>query len=113
MFVIITQIKTFNSCFSKLSRNNFSLPANFPPFRKYAFLENMKNMKKEIPEIAEIVRHWMPNASDEELKEATINFRAYLAVLYRIFERLDQKGRLDEIRAVDKDSCLCGKCKFD
>ena len=52
---------------------------------------------KNIPEIAEIVRHWMPNASDEELKEATVNFRAYLAVLYRIFLRLEAEGRLDEI----------------
>ena len=52
---------------------------------------------KNIPEIAEIVRHWMPNASEEELKEATVNFRAYLAVLYRIFLRLEAEGRLDEI----------------
>ena len=57
-------------------------------------------MKKEIPEIAEIVRHWMPDTSDEELKEATVNFRAYLAVLYRIFERLDREGRLDEIKSI-------------
>lgn len=54
--------------------------------------------KQNIPEIAEIVRHWMPNASDDELKEATVNFRAYLAVLYRIFLRLEAEGRLDEIR---------------
>ena len=52
---------------------------------------------KEPPEIAEIVRYWMPNASEEELKEATVNFRAYLAVLYRIFLRLEAEGRLDEI----------------
>ena len=52
---------------------------------------------KEPPEIAEIVQHWMPNASEEELKEATVNFRAYLAVLYRIFLRLEAEGRLDEI----------------
>lgn len=40
-------------------------------------------MKKypTLPEIAEIVRHFMPKASDEELKEATINFQAYLGVL--------------------------------
>lgn len=53
---------------------------------------------QNIPEIAEIVRHWMPDASDEELKEATVNFRAYLAVLYRIFLRLEAEGRLHEIR---------------
>lgn len=56
----------------------------------------MKQIKQP-PEIAEIVRHWMPNASEEELKEATVNFRAYLAVLYRIFLRLEAEGRLDEI----------------
>lgn len=53
---------------------------------------------KEPPEIAEIVRYFMPDASDEELKEATVNFRAYLAVLYRIFLRLEAEGRLNEIR---------------
>lgn len=52
---------------------------------------------QNIPEIAEIVRHWIPDASDEELKEATVNFRAYLAVLYRIFLRLEAENRLDEI----------------
>ena len=52
---------------------------------------------KELPEIAEIVRYFMPDASDDELKEATVNFRAYLAVLYRIFLRLEAEGRLDEI----------------
>jgi len=57
-------------------------------------------MKKQppIPEIAEIVRHWMPDASEEELKEATINFREYLGVIYRIFLRLEAEDRLDEIR---------------
>ncbi len=53
---------------------------------------------KEPPEIADIVRYFMPDANDEELKEATINFRDYLAVLYRIFLRLEAEGRLDEIR---------------
>ena len=53
---------------------------------------------KEPPEIAEIVRYFMPDASDDELKEATVNFRAYLAVLYRIFLRLEAEGRLHEIR---------------
>ncbi len=58
---------------------------------------NRMKENQNIPEIAEIVRHWMPNASDEELKEATVNFRAYLAVLYRIFLRLEAENRLDEI----------------
>lgn len=65
-------------------------------------------MKTEIPEIAEIVRYWMPDASEEELKEATVNFRAYLAVLYRIFERLDREGRLSEIQS--RCDCGCAEC---
>lgn len=59
---------------------------------------------KEPPEIAEIVRYFMPDASDEELMEATVNFRAYLAVLYRIFLRLEAEGRLDEIRDFPEDN---------
>ncbi len=57
-------------------------------------------MKKRppLPEISEIVRDWMPDASEDELKEATINFREYLAVIYRIFLRLEAEDRLDEIR---------------
>ena len=50
------------------------------------------------PEVAEIVRYWMPDASEEELKEATVNFREYLGVVYRIFLRLENEDRLDEIR---------------
>jgi len=60
-------------------------------------------MKTETPEIAEIVRNLMPDANEEDLKEATVNFRAYLAVLYRIFLRLESEGRLDEI----KSTCDC------
>ncbi len=52
---------------------------------------------QNIPEIAEIVRHWMPDASEDELKEATVNLREYLAVIYRIFLRLEAENRLDEI----------------
>lgn len=50
-----------------------------------------------IPEIADIVRHWMPDASEDELKEATVTLREYLAVIYRIFLRLETENRLDEI----------------
>ncbi len=52
---------------------------------------------QNIPEIAEIVRHWMPDASEDDLKEGTINLREYLAVIYRIFLRLEAENRLDEI----------------
>lgn len=40
-------------------------------------------MKKEIPEIAEIVRHWMPNADDEELKEAQ-KIQERIAVIFEM-----------------------------
>jgi hypothetical protein len=53
-------------------------------------------MKKraQLPEIAEVVRTWMPEASDDELKEATVNLRRYLAVIYRIVLRLEAEGKL-------------------
>lgn len=78
---------------------------NSVPTKANQFLQT-SGMKenKNIPEIAEIVRHWMPNASEEELKEATVNFRAYLAVLYRIFLRLEAEGRLHEIRDFPENS---------
>ena len=60
----------------------------------------MKNCEP-IPEIAEIVQHWMPNASEEELKAATINLRDYLAVVHRIFLRLDAENRNRDTRARD------------
>lgn len=68
---------------------------------------------QNIPEIAEIVRHWMPDASDEELKEATVNFRAYLAVLYQIFLRLEAEGRLDEISDFPENSDKVNESKPD
>jgi len=55
------------------------------------------NEQSSIPEIADIVRHWMPDASEDELREATINLREYLSVIYRIFLRLEAENKLDEI----------------
>ncbi len=55
----------------------------------------------------------MPDADEEELKEATVNFRAYSVVLYRIFLRLEVEDRLDEIKSFDSSTCEYGKCKFD
>lgn len=68
---------------------------------------------KEPPEIADIVRYFMPDASNEELKEATVNFRAYLAVLYRIFLRLEAEGRLNEIRDFPENSDKVIESKSD
>lgn len=68
---------------------------------------------KEPPDIAEIVRYFMPNSGDEELKEATVNFRAYLAVIYRIFLRLEAEGRLDEIRDFTENNDKVIESKYD
>nr|SPS05224.1 protein of unknown function [Candidatus Nitrotoga fabula] len=62
----------------------------------------------KIPEVADIVRHWMPDASEEELREATVNFRNYLAVIYRIFLRLEREGKLDQIQRLRE--CDCVEC---
>lgn len=52
-------------------------------------------MKKRepIPEIAIVVRRWLPNASDDELKQATVRLRRYLAVVYSIYLRYEAEGR--------------------
>lgn len=55
----------------------------------------------------------MPDSSDDELKEATVNFRAYLAVLYRIFLRLEAEGRLHEIRDFPENSDKVIESKTD
>lgn len=46
------------------------------------------------PKISPLVKKWMPDASESELEEATENFRRYLAVAYRVYERLEREGRL-------------------
>jgi len=51
-------------------------------------------MSKDIPKIADVVRHWMPEASEEELEEATVILRNYLTVIYRIVLRLESEGKL-------------------
>jgi hypothetical protein len=54
--------------------------------------------RAKVPEIAEVVRLWLPDADDEELKEATINLRRYLAAIYRIVLRLEADGKLSPVR---------------
>jgi hypothetical protein len=39
----------------------------------------------QIPDVAEAVKHLMPQATEDELKEATENFRDFLRELYDIF----------------------------
>lgn len=61
-------------------------------------------MSKELPEIAELVLYYMPDATKEEQIEATANLREYLGVIYNIFLRLEREGKLDTIVSV----CDCG-----
>ena len=56
------------------------------------------NEQPGIPEVAEVVRHWMPDATEEEQKVATNNMRNYLAAVYRIVLRLEAEGRLCDTR---------------
>jgi hypothetical protein len=53
----------------------------------------LKNMTKQnIPEVSPLIEKWHPQATLEEQRQYTQEFRAYLAVLYRIFLRLDAEG---------------------
>ena len=55
-------------------------------------------MSKDIPKVAEIVRHWMPDASEEELEEATVTLWNYLAGIYQIVLRLEVEGKVLQSR---------------
>ena len=55
--------------------------------------EPLSNAWNTAPKISPLVKHWMPDASEVELIEATENFRRYLQVLLRICERLEREGR--------------------
>lgn len=49
-------------------------------------------------EISPLVRRWLREANDEELREATANFRSFLAILYDAYlkrerERERSRGR--------------------
>ncbi len=45
-------------------------------------------------DISPLVERLLPNATPAEKIDATENVRAYVAVLYRIFCRLESEGRL-------------------
>lgn len=47
-----------------------------------------------IPKVAEAVKLWMPDASEEEQIEASENLRRYLEVIHRIVLQLEAEGRL-------------------
>ena len=46
--------------------------------------ENSTSPRSKIPSF---IRRWMPNASEEELIEATENFGKYVAIVIRVYER--------------------------
>lgn len=75
-------------------------------YRGGALHLTLAHMKKRepIPEIATVVRRWMPDASEDELKEATTRLRRYLAVVYDIYLRLEAEGRFPLPRDNSKES---------
>lgn len=51
-----------------------------------------------LPPVAELIKHWMTDASEADQIEATENLRRYLAVMYRIFLRLEAEGKLPPLK---------------
>ena len=68
----------------------------------------LKDMaKKDIPEISPLIEKWHPHATLDEQRQYTQEFRAYLAVLYRIFLRLDAEGFFAaDSRESDRDAMV-------
>jgi hypothetical protein len=60
----------------------------------------------ETPDISPLIRRWLPNASIEEQTIATQQLRRYLAVVYRICQRLEMEGgfplRRDKLNEGDR-----------
>lgn len=50
------------------------------------------------------IRDLYPRLNDEELKEAEETLDAYLELVWRIFSRLKEEGRLDEISRLVESS---------
>jgi hypothetical protein len=50
-------------------------------------------MQPEKPYVAPLIRRLMPNATEEEIVQASENLRAYLNVLYDIFLEREAKQR--------------------
>lgn len=59
---------------------------------RHAHTGRMKKRAK-LPEVSDLVRSWMPDASHEELVEATNNLHEYLAVIYRITLRREAEEK--------------------
>jgi hypothetical protein len=58
-------------------------------------------------EIPKFIRRVMPHASEAELREATANFDNYMAVVWKIFQRIRREQ-------ADSDSQKSGVCdRFD
>lgn len=45
--------------------------------------------------VPQFIRRLMPNATDDELREATDNFRQYMSVVERIYQRIAQSSPSD------------------
>jgi hypothetical protein len=47
----------------------------------------------------DLVREAFPMLPEEQVEEARVNLDTYFTLAYRIFRRLEDEGRIDEIRA--------------
>lgn len=56
-------------------------------------------------EIPKFIRRLMPNATDDELLEATNNFKAYLAVVIRLSDEVSRKTTAPDSQSDPK----CGR----
>lgn len=63
-------------------------------------------MREPIPEIAIVVKRWLPDATEEEQKRATVNLRRYLAVVYQIYLRFEREGKFPLPSTDDYDEAL-------
>jgi hypothetical protein len=56
-------------------------------------------------EVPKFIRRLMPNASPEELREATETFKQYMAIVRRIYERVT----LERMEFDSSDRSDCGR----
>jgi len=61
-------------------------------------------METPTDDISPLVKRWMPDASEEEQRQATYNFREYLAVIYGIYLRLEAEKKAGNSGRRDKTS---------
>lgn len=66
----------------------------------------MDNQNDDDQEIPLFIRRRMPNASVEEMREATENLKRYLNVAWRIFERMQRERRSVDSLESDADDTI-------